>query len=260
MAAARPGQILTTALVRVVAGGRGRGWRSPTSAVRAQGPPRAGAGLRGGLGAGAERAAALPLPALLRRRAGSSSGATTELEQLARLWKEVVGRRPAPGAPRPGSRASARPAWPPTWPRRSTSDGAVVLAGRCDEDLGVPYQPFVEALRHYVDPRPPSPASGRYAGRAGPARPRAGRRWSPGSPRPLRSDPETERYRLFDAVAAWLADVSADAPGARSCSTTSTGRPSRPCCCCATCCARPTRPAAGGRHLPGHRTSAGATR
>ena len=27
----------------------------------------------------------------------------------------------------------------------------------------------------------------------------------PGLPEPLRSDPETERYRLFDAVASWLA-------------------------------------------------------
>ncbi|HYH49942.1 MAG TPA: hypothetical protein VEG38_10390, partial [Acidimicrobiia bacterium] len=29
---------------------------------------------------------------------------------------------------------------------------------------------------------------------------------------PLRSDPETERYRLFDAVAAWLASMAADRP------------------------------------------------
>lgn len=35
-------------------------------------------------------------------------------------------------------------------------EGAVVLAGRCDEDLGVPYQPFVEALQHYR-PRPVTP-------------------------------------------------------------------------------------------------------
>jgi len=33
-----------------------------------------------------------------------------------------------------------------------------------------------------------------------------------GLPAPLRSDPETERYRLFDAVAAWLAATSADEP------------------------------------------------
>src|SRR5439155_11081493 len=34
----------------------------------------------------------------------------------------------------------------------------------------------------------------------------------PGLPAPLRSDPDTERYRLFDAVAAWLAATSADEP------------------------------------------------
>ncbi len=33
-----------------------------------------------------------------------------------------------------------------------------------------------------------------------------------GAGRSLLSDPETERYRLFDAVAAWLAAVSAEAP------------------------------------------------
>jgi hypothetical protein len=34
----------------------------------------------------------------------------------------------------------------------------------------------------------------------------------PGLPEPLRSDPETERYRLFDALVSWLADVSAETP------------------------------------------------
>ena len=31
-------------------------------------------------------------------------------------------------------------------------------------------------------------------------------------PDPLRSDPETERYRLFDAVASWLAEASTESP------------------------------------------------
>src|SRR5207249_3291593 len=34
----------------------------------------------------------------------------------------------------------------------------------------------------------------------------------PALPPPLQSNPETERYRLFDAVAAWLAVASADQP------------------------------------------------
>ncbi len=42
-----------------------------------------------------------------------------------------------------------------------------MLAGRCDEDLGVPYQPFVEALRHFVEHTPPAHLArrlGRHAG------------------------------------------------------------------------------------------------
>jgi class 3 adenylate cyclase/tetratricopeptide (TPR) repeat protein len=34
--------------------------------------------------------------------------------------------------------------------RQAHAHGAVVLYGRCDEDLAVPYRPFAEALRHYV--------------------------------------------------------------------------------------------------------------
>src|SRR5438093_464453 len=34
----------------------------------------------------------------------------------------------------------------------------------------------------------------------------------PPCPPPLHSDPETERYRLFDAVTAWLAAASAEVP------------------------------------------------
>ncbi len=36
------------------------------------------------------------------------------------------------------------------WSRQAYEQGAVVLYGRCDEDLGAPYQPFAEALRALV--------------------------------------------------------------------------------------------------------------
>ncbi|MGH9037986.1 MAG: ATP-binding protein, partial [Acidimicrobiia bacterium] len=98
--------------------------------------------------------------------------------------------------------------------RGAHGDGAVVLAGRCDEDLGVPYQPFVEALRHFVQATPgPEPAwrLGRHPGELVRLVPELADA-VPGLPPALRSDPETERYRLFDAVASWLAAVSAEAP------------------------------------------------
>src|SRR4029077_14458522 len=34
--------------------------------------------------------------------------------------------------------------------RKAHEDGATVLFGRCDEELGVPYQPFAEALFGFV--------------------------------------------------------------------------------------------------------------
>jgi tetratricopeptide (TPR) repeat protein len=89
-------------------------------------------------------------------------------------------------------------------------EGAVVLAGRCDEDLGVPYQPFVEALRHYLD-HAPDLRLGRYGGELVRLVPEVADR-VPDLPPPLQSDPETERYRLFDALASWLAAASAEDP------------------------------------------------
>ncbi len=40
--------------------------------------------------------------------------------------------------------------------RRAHGDGIAVLFGRCDEGMGVPYQPFVEALGRYVRESPVS--------------------------------------------------------------------------------------------------------
>ncbi len=152
---------------------------------------------------------ALPLPALLSQAGRIFVGRDDELDRLRRLWKETVAgdRRVALLAGEPGigkTRLAIEMAV------AAQEAGGVVLAGRCDEDLGVPYQPFVEALRHYIT-HAADRRLGRHAGelaRLVPELPKI----VGGLPEPLRSDPETERYRLFDALAAWLADVSAEAP------------------------------------------------
>ncbi len=98
--------------------------------------------------------------------------------------------------------------------------GALVLYGRCDEGLGVPFQPFVKALDSYVDAingsdRPDGPVGvsdlGRFAGDL--------RRLSPelgdlvaGLPEALEADSDTEKYRLFDAVLSWLETAASSAP------------------------------------------------
>ena len=159
------------------------------------------------------RAASAPLPGVVATADGVFVGRKRELEALDELWKEVLsgGRRVALLAGEPGvgkTRLAAQLA------SRLHAEGAVVLAGRCDEDLGVPYQPFVEALRHFIEHSLAEelPGSlGRYGGELVRLVPELGERVSHLAPQ-LSSDPETERYRLFDAVASWLADASTRSP------------------------------------------------
>jgi class 3 adenylate cyclase len=86
------------------------------------------------------------------------------------------------------------------------AQGATVLYGRCDEDLGVPYQPWVQALRHLVEHGPQAVLEAhveRYGGElvrlVGTLAERV-----PDLPSPRQSDAETERYLLYAAVAGLL--------------------------------------------------------
>ena len=153
----------------------------------------------------------VPLPTFLTDIGKIFVGRDGELDRLAQLWKEAAAgeRRIAFLAGEPGvgkTRLAAELA------RQVHDEGATVLAGRCDEDLGVPYQPFVEALRHFADHAPALESRlGRYGGELARLVPELTDR-VPGLAPPLRSDPEMERYRLFDAVAAWLTATAAEEP------------------------------------------------
>lgn len=98
------------------------------------------------------------------------------------------------------------------WSRQAYEQGAIVLYGRCDEDLGAPYQPFAEVLRSLV----PCLGNQRLRGLRGieallPLAPGltdvlpdlASRTWA---------DPDSDRYALFDAVVAVFGVASAAAP------------------------------------------------
>jgi len=205
--AAAGGEILAADLVRALAGSTTeagfasvgplelKGLAQPVPAVRVEWEPAA--------------TSAIPLPALLTNVGRIFVGRDTELDRLGQLWKEAAAgeRRVALLAGEPGvgkTRLAAEVA------EAAHEAGAVVLAGRCDEDLGVPFQPFVEALHHYAA-NASEPSLGRYGGELTRLVPELSSK-VPGLSEPLRSDPETERYRLFDAVATWLAAVSADDP------------------------------------------------
>jgi class 3 adenylate cyclase len=94
------------------------------------------------------------------------------------------------------------------------SEGATVLYGRCDEDLGVPYQPWVQALGHLVKEAPPKVLKahvGRFGGDLARLVPDLGNRVRE-LPAPPESDPETERYLLYAAAAGLLEVAGGEEP------------------------------------------------
>ena len=210
VAAARPGQILTTQIARALAGARCTATFTDQEPLTLKGLPDPVAVCEVGW---QPAGSAVPMPALLTDIGRIFVGRDAEVERLQQLWKEATSgeRRVVFVAGEPGvgkTRLAAELA------TRVHEEGGLVLAGRCDEDLGVPFQPFVEALRHFVDHTAPEPLAGqlgRYGGELTRLVPDL-TELVPDLPPPVSSDPETERYRLFDAVAAWLATASAESP------------------------------------------------
>ena len=142
---------------------------------------------------------------------GPFVGRGSELEHLSSAWQTTLagGTNAVLIAGEPGvgkTRLAGE------WSRQAYDEGAVVLYGRCDEDLGAPYQPFAEALRSLV----PCLGPGRLRGLRGveallPLVPGL-TDLLPDLAAPTRADPDTERYALFDAVVALLGLASASAP------------------------------------------------
>ena len=92
--------------------------------------------------------------------------------------------------------------------------GAIVLAGRCDREQVVPYQPFAEALKHLVAAVPAGTLraiTGSWAPDLARLVPQLGDRL-PGLPPPSAAGPQTARYRLFEAVTAALVALSRAGP------------------------------------------------
>ncbi|MHB1835949.1 MAG: ATP-binding protein, partial [Solirubrobacteraceae bacterium] len=153
----------------------------------------------------------LPLPAELAVAASAPlAGRAGDLEALHGWWSSGVERMLLlSGEPGVGkTRLLAELAG------RAHAEGALVLAGGPPEESIAPYQPFLEALGRYVLGAPLQELRAVTADH-GPELARlivALRERIPELPVPDRGDPETERWRLFEAVAGLLERVSAPAP------------------------------------------------
>jgi len=98
--------------------------------------------------------------------------------------------------------------------RLMSDDGATVLYGACDEDLRVPYQPFSEAIGHYLGHASDGWLDSYVRSRGQEVVrlvPKLSGRFAEPS-RPSGADPERERYLLFRAVEDLLDELSRASP------------------------------------------------
>jgi len=211
-AAAKGGQILATALVQALCTGHAEHQFTPAGSLELKGLPAPVPSVE--VFWESARTSSVPLPAALAEAARSPFvGRADERQRLAGTLRVAVGgeRRFVLVAGEPGigkTRLAAELA------REAFETGALVLYGRCDEELGAPYQHFAEALAHYGRASEPEElraqllACGTDVARIVPEIARR----LPDLPVPLTDEPEAERFRLFEAVDALLAAASQAAP------------------------------------------------
>ena len=144
----------------------------------------------------------LPLPWTLERTSrGAFVGREAELTRMLEWWASAGDepRQPALVIGEPGigkTRLASELA------RATQEEGALVLYGHCEENVTVPYQPFVEALRPYALALGP----GVLEAELGPRAVELARLWPElsSSAAPVHSDPEWAQAALFDATYALL--------------------------------------------------------
>ena len=206
------GQIVVNALVRQLAGSRDghsfqslgglqlKGISEPVQAFELQWEPVLAAGI-----ALPERLRELPATAYV--------GRVAERERLTELWEQARDGSLCV-ALMAGEAGVGKTRLSTNLALEARGEGATVLYGRCDEDLGVPYQPWVQALGHLVIEAPQSVLDAhveRFGGDLARLIPAVRDRVRE-LPSPRESDPETERYLLYAAVAGLLEGAGEQEP------------------------------------------------
>jgi DNA-binding SARP family transcriptional activator len=186
----------------------------PTPSARGDAPPaRPAAAPRPAEPSTDEQGSLRLSSALVTLREPGFVGRAPEIVHLEAAWQRAqAGARQVvliAGEPGMGKTALAVHVAGATW-----ADGALVLFGRCDEESLVPFQPFVEALAHYVQGTPSDRLRAQLGSQAADLAlllPELRRRL-PELADTVATGADTERYRLFEAVPALLRAVAQEAP------------------------------------------------
>ena len=210
-ASAEGGQILVSDLVRALAGSRSDLELTRLGERELKGLPEPIAVCEVEWAAeGMTDASGIPLPGFVEiAPTFPFAGRAAERETLVTAWKEAAAgtRRVVLVSGEPGV---GKTRLVTELVKTAHQQGALLLWGRCAEELDVPYQPFAEALRHYVHSVPADRLReelGPLGGELTRLIPDLGH-LVPGLPDPVHTEAETERHRLFEAVGDLLEAVS----------------------------------------------------
>ena len=216
-AAAEDAQVLASEVVRALVGGRGGFEFRSLGALELKGIPDpvpvCEVGWEPLPDDVDETSVVVPLPARLALVAGVFAGRVAETELFDGVWKHVaVGQRRAVVVA--GEAGIGKTTLVSRFAGQVHAEGAVVVYGRCDEDLGVAYQPWIEALGHLVAHLPVGVLAAHVAACGGPLGrlvPELGRRTELAATSSS-VDAESDRYLLFGAVVDLLVRAAGVAP------------------------------------------------
>jgi class 3 adenylate cyclase len=209
---AHGGRILAKEIVAHLAGGRHDRPFKAIGGLELKGLPEPLNAVEVGWEPLGEEGSSLPLPPRLREMPpGAFMGRAAERTRLREQFEQAIedeGRLALiSGEPGIGKTSLSVHA-----ALEARSRGAVVLYGRCDEDLALPYGPWVEAVTHYVEHAPEWVLRAhveQHGGELTRLVPVLGERLSD-VPSPRKTDPDTERYLLSGAVVGLLREASSE--------------------------------------------------